>query len=181
MGRSPRSLRSLFVGRGVFDIAVWIGALLIAAGSLVRAIRRGEGWGAAIALAAIAVAYTFTPWVKEMQAAQQARRDGTLTIDDWGITRVAANIREAVAWDDLIWVRIYTTSAGPGVEDVFFALAGAGGTGCLVPHGLAKRSNLLEVLQQRLPDFDNMQAAVAMGSTDDATFTVWTRPSSTAN
>jgi hypothetical protein len=179
--RPPRSLRSLFVGRGAFDMTVWIAGLALAIFAMVTAARTGTGWGPAIAMTVMAVAYTFTPWVKEMPAARRARDEGTLTIDDWGVTRVAENIREVVAWDDLIWVRIYTTSTGPGAEDVFFALAGADGKGCLVPHGLARRSNLLEALQQRLPDFDNVQAAVAMGSTDDASFTVWTRSSGTAN
>ena len=104
-----------------------------------------------------------------------ASRTGSLTIDDWGVTRVAGEMREAVAWADLVWVRIYTTSAGPAVEDVFFALGGADGKGCLVPHDLAVRAKLLDVLQERLPGLDNDQVIRAMGSGDDAYFTIWTR------
>ena len=73
-------------------------------------------------------------------------------------------------------MRIYTTSEGPAVEDVFFALGGADGKGCLVPHDLAVRANLLAVLQERLHGFDNEQVARAMGSAADAYFTIWTRP-----
>jgi hypothetical protein len=73
-------------------------------------------------------------------------------------------------------VRIYTTSAGPAVEDVYFALGGADGKGCLVPQDLAVRENLLAVLQKRLPGLDNGQVIRAMGSTADAYFTIWTRP-----
>jgi len=178
MARMRRSLRSLFVGRGLFDIAVWIAALLIAVVSLVRAIRTGEGWGSAVLLAVVAVAYTFKPWVGNVGGRERARppeEEGSLTIDEWGITRVAGGIHEAVAWKDLAWVRIYTTSAGPAAEDVFFALAGADGKGCLVPHGLAVRAKLLDALQERLPGLDNDLVIRAMGSGDDTYFTIWSR------
>jgi len=178
MARSPRSLRSLFVGRGVFDLAVWIAALLIAAVSLVRAIRTGEGWVSAVFLAVVAVAYTFKPWVGKAGRIQRARppeEEGSLTIDEWGVTRVAGGIHEAVAWKDLAWVRIYTTGAGPTEEDVFFALAGANGKGCLVPHRLAVRAKLLDALQERLPGLDNDLVIRAMGSGDDTYFTIWSR------
>jgi hypothetical protein len=174
MARAPRSLRSLFVRRGVFDIAVWLAALLIAALSLVRAIRTGEGWVSAVLLAVVAVAYTFKPWVGRFERAPP-EEEGSLTIDEWGVTRVAGGIHEAVAWKDLAWVRIYTTGAGPVAEDVFFALAGANGKGCLVPHGLAARAKLLDALQERLPGLDNDLVLRAMGSGDDTYFTIWSR------
>ena len=72
-------------------------------------------------------------------------------------------------------MRIYTTSAGPAAEDVYFALAGANGKGCLVPHGLAVRAKLLDALQERLPGLDNDQVIRAMGSGDDTYFTIWSR------
>ena len=169
------SVRALFVGRGVMDTVVWILCLLLAAFSVARAIRTGEDWGAAIVISVVSVAYTFVPWLKKARIEREQRMAGTLTIDDWGVTRVAGELREAVAWDDLVWVRIYTTSAGPAVEDVFFALGGADGKGCLVPHDLAVRSNLLAVLQERLPGIDNDQVIRAMGSSNDAYFTIWTR------
>jgi len=177
MARGPRSLRSLFVGRGLFDIAIWIAALAIAALSLARAIRTGEGWGSAVLLAVVAVAYTFKPWVGGVgsRGARLQEEEGSLTIDEWGVTRVAGAIHEAVAWKDLAWVRIYTTGAGPVAEDVFFALAGANGKGCLVPHGLAVRAKLLDALQERLPGLDNDLVIRAMGSGDDTYFTIWSR------
>jgi hypothetical protein len=176
MARVRRSLRSLFVGRGLFDIAVWIAALLIAAVSLVRAIRTGEGLASAVFLAVVAVAYTFKPWVGRIQRARpEEEAAGSLTIDEWGVTRVAGGIHEAVAWKDLVWVRIYTTSAGPAAEDVYFALAGANGKGCLVPHDLAVRAKLLDALAERLPGLDNDLVIRAMGSGDDTYFTIWSR------
>ena len=178
MAREPRSLRSLFVGRGLFDIAIWIAALGIAVVSLARAIRTGEGWVSAVLLTVVAVAYTFKPWVGNVGSRGRAsarEEEGSLTIDEWGVTRVAGGIHEAVAWKDLVWVRIYTTSAGPVAEDVFFALAGANGKGCLVPHGLAVREKLLDALAERLPGLDNDLVIRAMGSGDDTYFTIWSR------
>jgi hypothetical protein len=45
-----------------------------------------------------------------------------------------------------------------------------------VPLDLATSSHLLEALQQRLPGLDNAAVALAMGSTTEAVFTIWTRP-----
>jgi hypothetical protein len=176
MGARRYSVRALFVGRGVLDTLAWVVCLLLSAFSVARAIRTGQDWGSAIVISVVTVAYTFVPWLRQAQIEREQRRAGTLTIDDWGVTRVAGALREAVAWADLVWVRVYTTSAGPAVEDVYFALGGADGKGCLVPHDLAVRSKLLDVLQARLPGFDNGQVVRAMGSTSDAFFTVWTRP-----
>jgi hypothetical protein len=121
----------------------------------------------------LAVAYT---WRAIQLRWENPDQNGTLTIDDWGVTRVAGSVREAVAWDELVWVRIYTTSAGPAVEDVYFALGGADDKGCLVPQELAAKNDLLAILQARLPGLDNQQVIRAMGSTQEAYFTIWTRP-----
>ena len=166
----------MFVGRSRGEIVLWIVTLLLAAAAVARAIQTGKDWWAAIILVVMAAGYTFMPWLRTMRVERERGEKGTLTIDDWGVTRVAGAVREAVAWDDLAWVRIYTTSAGPAVEDVYFALGGADGKGCLVPQELAVKANLLAVLQERLPGVDNQQVIRAMGSAEDAYFTIWTRP-----
>jgi hypothetical protein len=170
------SWRSLVFGRGAFDTALWLLALLFGIGSVVLAVIGRLPWSSAAAGAVAAVAYTFLPWIQRWNIERGEARAGTVTVDDWGVTRVAGRLREAVAWKDLVWVRIYTSGAGPGAEDVYFALGAADGTGCLVSHRLAVRVDLLKTLQERLPELDNMQVAVAMGSTKDAYFTIWTRP-----
>jgi hypothetical protein len=171
-------VRSLFAGRSRGEIALWAVSLLLAAVAVTKVVTTGEGWAAAIILVVMAVGYTFLPWLRTMRGRgkREGAENGTLTIDDWGVTRVAGTVREAVAWDDLVWVRIYTTSAGPSVEDVYFAFGGADGKGCLVAQELAVQANLLAVLQERLPGLDNQQVIRAMGSTDDAYYTIWTRP-----
>lgn len=166
----------MFAGRSRGEIALWVVSLLLAAVAVAKVITTGEGWAAAIILVIMAVGYTFLPWLRVMRGKREGAENGTLSIDDWGVTRVAGAVRESVAWDDLVWVRIYTTSAGPAVEDVYFALGGADGKGCLVPQELAVKADLLGVLQERLPGLDNQQVIRAMGSTDDAYYTIWTRP-----
>jgi hypothetical protein len=44
-----------------------------------------------------------------------------------------------------------------------------------VPQDLAVKNNLLAILQERLPGLDNQQVIRAMGSAEDAYFTIWTR------
>ena len=176
MGERRYSLRKLFVGRGWYDLVIWIVSLLVAASWVARAIATGNGWPTAIVLTTVVVLYAFVPWAKEMQRGRELRHLGQLTIDDRGVTRVLGDLREAVAWDDLIWVRIHTGSAGPAVENVDFALGGADGNGCLVPHELAAHSNLLAALRSRLPGLDEGQLTRAKGAAANSSFTIWTRP-----
>lgn len=170
---------SLFAGRGVVGTVAWVVSSLVAVATTVVAVRRGRGWGAALSAIALATGYLFIPWMRaagdRANARHRRRIEGTLTVDEWGVTRVGKEIREAIAWKDLAWVRIYTTSDGPGAEDFFFALGGSDGKGCLVPNSLATTSGLLATLQKRLPGLDNAEVARAAGSVTEAWFTVWTR------
>lgn len=96
-----------------------------------------------------------------------------LTVDTEGITLVAGDRREHVAWTDIARVRIVTTDEGPFVTDVFFAIDAKSGGGCVVPHDLAVQSELLDTLQARLPGLDNEAVIAAMGSTERREFTIW--------
>ena len=96
-----------------------------------------------------------------------------LTIDDEGITRIARNVREHVAWADIVRVRILTTDEGPHLEDVFFVVDAKDGTGCMVSHDLAVRGKLLEALQERLEGVNDKAVIEAMGSTSNQVFTIW--------
>jgi hypothetical protein len=96
-------------------------------------------------------------------------------IDDHGVRReLPGGTVEQVAWDDLLEAVVLTTGDGPFAEDVFFVLAGEGGTGCVVPQGAPESTQLLERLQ-RLPGFDNAALIRAMSSAQDATFVCWRR------
>lgn len=86
----------------------------------------------------------------------------TIQVDEDGVLRVDGIIREQIRWDDIAEIRIITTDEGPFREDVFFALAGTNGAGCLVPHAAAVRIKLLEELQARFPDLSNDTIIKAM-------------------
>jgi hypothetical protein len=176
----PYSLRALFVGRTWVRSAVVIFLWAVVIAGIWGAAHKGSGWGSVIGVAAVALGYTFMPWLEPSEAAHLERLYGTVTIDDWGVTRVAGKLREAVAWSDLVWVCIQTTDEGPGAEDFFFLLGGADGKGCVIPNFIATKFGLLGILQQRLPGLDNQQVALAVGSTANAFFTIWGQPPPTA-
>jgi hypothetical protein len=166
--------------RSLRGYIAWAATGLIAAVTLAHALRSGSGWGGAAGGMFMFVLYAFLPRIEAASARRRKKDEGSVTVDDWGVTRLAGKVREAVAWDEVAWVRIYTTAAGPGAEDAFFALGTGNNKGCLVPNGLAVSSHLLAALQQRLPGLDNLAVALAMGSTTAAVFTIWTRPSGPA-
>ena len=96
-----------------------------------------------------------------------------VTFDDTGVRRVTPDGRvEEVLWNDLVEVRIVTTSEGPFAEDVFWLLIGADGNNGVAVPGSAATGDLLDRLQA-LPGFDHEQMIVAMGSTDEAQFICW--------
>ena len=174
--RKPYGLRALFFGRGWFDTLVLAGGWAAVVLAIWHAVQTGKGWRGAIGVTAMVVLYTFVPWLRE--AGETRRRKklyGTVTIDDWGVTRVSGDLREAVAWSELAWVAIKTTDDGPFAEDFFFLLGGADGKGVVIPNVLASELNLLATLQARLPGLDNEQVILASGSTGKAMFTIWSR------
>jgi hypothetical protein len=158
---------------------VWAMTVSVAILTAIGAARTGKGWTNAVLATAIAVGCTLAPWFRAASARRQARRrdrlDGTLTVDHRGVTRVAGQQRETVAWQDLVSVRIRTTSDGPRAEDMFFVLTGTDGTSCVVPNRLAVAARLLTALQERLPDLDNKAVARAAGVCTEAWFTIWAR------
>ena len=161
--------------RSLLGYLAWAATALAAAVTLAHAVRTGKGWAAAAGGVIMFVLYGLLPRIEAVTARRREVRRGSVTVDEWGVTRVAGDLREAIAWHDVAWVRIYTTSDGPGADDVFFALGADDGKGCLVSNTLATPSRLLEAMQQRLPGLDNMAVAIAMGSTAEAVFTIWTR------
>lgn len=162
--------------RSLLGYLAWAATAVIAAVNVAHLVRHGTGWPAAAFGVALFALYGFLPRIQAASARRAERAQGTVTADDWGVRRIAGDVNESIAWEDLAWVRIYTTSDGPGAEDVFFALGDARGKGCLIPNGLATSSNLLVALQQRLPTLDNTEIVRAMASTGPAKFTIWTRP-----
>jgi len=133
------------------------------------AFKGSNSWWPSALLGAVAVLIFAEPRLRRPQRE-------TIQVDEVGVLRAEGSIREQIQWQDIIEIRIITNSEGPFGEDVFFALAGANGKGCLVPHQAAVRTKLLEELQSHFPDLRNETVIEAMGCTSDRNFLVWKRP-----
>ena len=130
-------------------------------------------WSLATILAAIAILISLGPRLRKPEYE-------TVQVDDSGVLRVDGDIREQIHWNDIVEIKIITTDEGPYREDIFFALVGANGTGCLVPHDAAVRTKLLEELHARFPNLDDDKVIKAMGSTSNDSFLIWKKSASNA-
>jgi hypothetical protein len=124
------------------------------------------GWGLTQFFAALALLLYVWPYLLP-------RQKETVQVDDDGVIVQTAKGLESLHWPELRRIRIVTTASGPWSEDVFFVLEASNGKGCVVPHDAAVRTKLLEEIQARLTGLDDTKVIEAMGSTSDATFTVW--------
>lgn len=96
-----------------------------------------------------------------------------LHIDDHVVRReLGDGTFEEVAWKDLVEVDIITTDEGPYVDDVFWILVAADGSGCAVPQEMPGSEELLRRVQA-LPGFDNDAVIRAMGCAENAKFVCW--------
>lgn len=133
-----------------------------------EALTGSKSWVPCAIFAGIAVLLVAAPRLRR-------REKETIQLDDKGVLRAQGAIREQILWKDVAEIRIITTDEGPYRDDVFFVLAGANGTGCLVPHTAATRVKLFEELQARFPDLSNDLVVQAMASTSNNNFLVWKR------
>jgi hypothetical protein len=98
-----------------------------------------------------------------------------IQVDDHGVRRHLPNGKvEQVAWRDLAEVAIVTTDEGPFMEDAYFVLQAADGSGCVVPSG-AEASRALRERLQRLAGFDNERVIEAMTTATNGRFVCWRR------
>lgn len=94
-------------------------------------------------------------------------------IDEQGVRRMyAGKLLEGVRWDDLVKVSIMTTDEGPFVEDFFWLLQAADGSGAAIGQEQASEIDLLGRLQ-RLPRFDNVAVIEASGCCENREFVCW--------
>ena len=119
---------------------------------------------------------------QESRASQDSQASKvSLAFDDEAITASFADgTRKMVRWAELTKVVIVTTDEGPFVEDVFWGLYAGDDVKMAYPQIVEGSRPLLAAMQERLEGFDNEAVITAMGSTDNARFTVWERrPSAT--
>jgi hypothetical protein len=108
-------------------------------------------------------------------AVRRNRRAAGTTVsvvaDDEGVHRVLADGRgEAVAWDEIVQVDVFTTRVGPHkASGGAVVLFGTDTRGCIVPLDRLADSGLLDHVH-RLPGFDpRALVAAAAGEADDTT------------
>jgi len=152
---------TIFTGGALFGL---LGAFLV----VVAPVGSTDWWVGLAAFALGGVNVLFTVW-------RPPRAKDRVTFDDEKVVRTLPNGKvESVRWCDLQRVEIWTTSAGPAVDDVFFMLHGKDRSGCAIPQSALGADVLLRRLQE-LPGFDNEAVIRAMGSTSDAEFVCWKR------
>jgi hypothetical protein len=97
--------------------------------------------------------------------------------DAEAVSRTMADGRhEAVRWDQVVEVQVFTTAVGVHREDgVVLVLAGVGEQGCLVPSRLAVQHGVIERLHA-LPGFDSRRLIAAMEKAPPSRTTCWERP-----
>ena len=97
----------------------------------------------------------------------------TVQVDDTGVARVDGEVRQQIRWDEVAEIRVIASGTGPWREELHFALGGAQGQGCVVPHEAAVRTRLLDHLRARFPGLDNETLAEAMASPGKRHFVIW--------
>jgi hypothetical protein len=97
----------------------------------------------------------------------------TVEVTDAGVTRVDGALRQHIRWDEVVEIRVIAVGAGKWREALHFALGGAAGQSCVVPHEAAIRTRLLDDLRARFPTLDNEILAEAMASPGKRHFVIW--------
>jgi hypothetical protein len=103
------------------------------------------------------------------------RLNHVIEVNDSGVFRTLGETRESVTWASLRSVTILTTDEGPFMEDVWWLLEDESG-GVAVPGGAPEVTAIMQHLEQ-LPGYDPEAVVQAMGSVENARFTVWERSS----
>jgi hypothetical protein len=96
-----------------------------------------------------------------------------LEVDDAGIRRKVGEELSELRWDELARIQIITTDQGPFVDDVFWLFFSADGSSCIVPSQELEGRHLAHL--ERFQGLDYEAMIRAMGSTDNASFLVWSR------
>ncbi len=108
---------------------------------------------------------------------RQPESEVVVTFDDEGVRCTKPGSKEEhISWEKLDAVLIETTDQGPILPDVFWLLLTKDmSSGCVIPQGAIGDKDLLEVMQKRLPGFNNEMLIKAMTSTENQRFLVWER------
>lgn len=129
-------------------------------------------------LAAVAalIAFGVAGRRNERQRREHAASTVELRVDDDAVSRTMADGRqEAVRWDELVEIEVFTTSIGVHREDgVVLVLSGGQERGCLVPSRLAVEHGVIPRIHA-LPGFDGRRLVAAMERPPPSRTICWTR------
>ncbi|MEO1292312.1 MAG: hypothetical protein AAFV62_05695 [Pseudomonadota bacterium] len=157
---------------------IYAGVVVVLAVILYRA-NAFSGWAGWAGIAVVsAVAY----WMGRIAVIEQRLADtqpgiGVVMIEEQRLTYLVPGETAGsgtVDLDALEAVEIRTTPLGPFVEDLYWVLTPQDGATLLIPHGAVGAEAILPALE-RLSGLDYERVVDAMGSTDQAVFTIWQR------
>ncbi len=138
---------------------------------------RGEafGWWAAAFWGVLLLGLILRPKLRSLAGKNLVNE---LEVSPLGLTRRFGDKRrsvktESISWERVVKIEIVTTDEGPYVEDFFFVLHGADGTGVVVPQELAVEYGLLPELQQRFAGLDNKAVIDASLCVENRRFLLW--------
>ncbi len=105
----------------------------------------------------------------------QSGGPGVIVAEEGRISYLGPETGGVVEIDNLVSVEILTTAKGPLEEDLYWVLADGDGQQLIIPGGAEGSGALLNALAA-LSNFDHMAVMRAMGSTEEAYFSIWQRP-----
>jgi hypothetical protein len=120
-----------------------------------------------------AAAFLVLRGVGWLERRARQRLNHVIEVNTSGVFRTLGETRESVTWASLRSVTILTTDEGPFVGDVWWLLEDESG-GVAVPGGAAEITAIMQHLEQ-MPGYDPEAVVQAMGSVENARFTVWER------
>ncbi|MFI7438383.1 hypothetical protein [Nonomuraea indica] len=101
--------------------------------------------------------------------------DSYVYVTEEGVTRhYADGSVEALAWEDVVEVRVAAEPGTPPGSEVLYVLLDRDGQGCVVPRSATDATFLARL--RYLPDFDEDRLHLAAASADDAAVVVWRSP-----
>ncbi len=147
-------------------VILWTGGVNILAGSW-------WGWIALLLFAPLAAFWAWSAYARA-RLASRVKGPGYVEIKERRILYFGPHGGAVVDIDALWAVSILTTDRGPAEDDAFWLLDHDDGPAALIPNAAAEADELLGAFTA-LPGFSYARVVEAMGSTRNASFTIWRR------
>ena len=171
----PEAARLLSRWSGV---ALWLAALALILWIGGSVAMRGSwlGWAALVLFAPVAAWFACSAYARARLAAG-VEGPGYLEVRERRIFYFGPYGGSVVDLDALSAVAIVTTDRGPAEDDAFWLLDHDDGPEVLIPNAAKGAEGLIDAFAA-LPGFSYARAVEAMGSTRNASFTIWRRATS---